>query len=63
MPLWDKKTPEVPLSLFSVGHLLLGLHTLFPSETPLEKIKFPFVSGYQLEVACVLGIGVCAHFF
>lgn len=29
----------------------------FPSETPLEKIKYSFVSGYQLQAACRLGMG------
>lgn len=29
----------------------------FPSETPLEKIKYSFVSGYQLQAACRSGTG------
>lgn len=29
----------------------------FPSETPLEKAKFSFVSSYQLEIAYALGMG------
>ena len=28
-----------------------------PNETPLEKTKFSFVSGYQLEIASGLGMG------
>lgn len=35
----------------------------FPDETPLEKIKFSFEDGYQLEISSGLGMGTCAHFF
>ena len=29
-----------------------------PTETPLEKIKFSFVCGYQLEIGSELGVGL-----
>lgn len=32
-----------------------------PSETPLEKAYFSFVSGYQLEIAPGLGIWTCVR--
>lgn len=45
----------VPLSSFSVGHLLWSscstLKRNFISETPLEKTKFSFANGYALEIA------------
>lgn len=31
-----------------------------PSETPLEKTKFSFVSGCQLEITFWLGMGACS---
>lgn len=37
--------------------------TLFPNEIPLEKTKFLFVSGYQLEMASRLGGSLCLLFF
>lgn len=32
------------------------------SETPLEKTNFPFVNGFQLKTASVLGIRTCVYF-
>lgn len=34
-----------------------------PNETLLEKIKFSFVSGYQLKIASGLRKRFCVHFF
>lgn len=34
----------------------------FPSQTPVEKTKFAFASGYQLEFASGLKIGFCEDF-
>lgn len=31
----------------------------FPSETPLGKSKFPFASGFQVELASGLGMRTC----
>lgn len=57
----------MPLSSFSVDHLLLDTQpTLesrwFSSETPLEETEFLFASGYQLERASGLGIWISFHF-
>ena len=45
----------------TAGHVPLRIAS-FPSETPLEKTKCSFASGYQLEIASGLGMEVCAHF-
>lgn len=34
----------------------------FPSESTLDKQKFSFVSGYQLEIASGLDVGAYIHF-
>lgn len=34
----------------------------FPSETPVEKTQFSFASGYWLEIASELGMGLCLFF-
>jgi hypothetical protein len=52
--------PKMPLDVFSVGHLVLGIQLIlrvvcFFSEFPLEKAKFS--SDYPLKIASVLGIG------
>lgn len=66
--LLDMEPPKMPLSSFSVGHLPLGMQLpfrvffFFSSKTPLEKIKFSFVSAYQLEIAFGIGIRVCVQF-
>lgn len=35
----------------------------FPSDTPLEKTKFPFASGCQLETTSELWMEASAHFY
>ena len=51
---------------FSLGCILLGIEAFksvcFPSETSLEKTKFPFASGYQLEIASGLAMEAYVHF-
>lgn len=59
-----QKPLKMPLSLFYVGHLLLGTGlgssmVCVPSENPLEKTNPFFESRYQLEVASVLRMGAC----
>lgn len=59
-----KISSQMSLSLFSVGHLLLGiglpLSVVFLSrKTLLEKTKFFFVSSCQLERALRYVVGAC----
>lgn len=48
-------------------HFLLTIyagHAAYPwgqFVSPVEKTKFSLVSGYQLEIASGLGMGVCPH--
>ena len=69
MTLRDKDPPKMLLSSLSVGYLQLGRqrthkrNSCFPSETLLEKTKFSFASGYQLEMVSGLGMRACVHFF
>ena len=57
----------MPLSLLSIGHLLLGMpptlkSSLFPPQTLLQEPKFLFASGFQLKIAQEFGMKACAHF-
>lgn len=46
--------------LLDIGPALMcGLNTY---DTPLETTSFSFVSGYQLEIASMLGEGACTYF-
>lgn len=49
-----QETPNISLSYFSVGHLLLGIRFTrksgYPSDAPVEKTDVQFASGYQLEM-------------
>ena len=45
------------LAIYSWAYSLPLRVVCFPSETPLEKTKFSFASGYQLEIASGLGMG------
>lgn len=50
------------MSLLSCGYLPLGMQpplksSLFPDETFLEKTKFYFASGYQLETDSEFAMG------
>lgn len=52
----------MPLSLLSFGHLPRAFSLPFsedcsPSETPLEKTKFSYAHGQQLETDSGLGVG------
>lgn len=55
------------LSFFFVGHLLLGMClslrlACFPNKIHLDKTKFSFADGYQLEITSGLGARACVHF-
>lgn len=46
-------------------HILLAIYCCLPlkivcfsSDTPLEETKFSFTSGYKLEIASELGMGL-----
>lgn len=52
------------LSSFSTGYLLLAMSLsvrvlCFPRKTPLQKNKFSFASGNQMEIPC--GVGIRAY--
>lgn len=50
--------------MFDVVRLLLGMGPALMCvlcKTTLEKVDFSFVSGYQLQVASRLEVGVHAH--
>lgn len=54
------------LNSFSDGHRLLGMALLLrvdclTSQSPMEKSKFSFANGYQLEIASGLHMGASAH--
>lgn len=55
------------LSLFSVSHLLLGVHSklvvCLPNHTTWGKSNLLLENDYQLAVVSVLEIGTCVHFF
>jgi hypothetical protein len=60
-----KKNPKILLSLFCVGHLLLGMGPLFfvfPVRLRWKNQMFSFASNYQLDVSSGLGIEACVHF-
>lgn len=57
---------KLPLSSFSVGHLLLGMRPAlrvirFPSEPHLGKTRFSFANGFQWVIAAGLGME-CIYF-
>lgn len=67
MTFWDKGPPNVPLSVFLGGHLLLDMQPtfksgLFPQWDSLEKSNLLFASGSQLEKTFGLGVGTCVCF-
>lgn len=51
------------LTIYCWAHSLHLRVVCLPSETPLDKTKVAFPSGYQLETASGLGIRTCVHFF
>jgi len=63
---WTFTNEEQMASSFPVSHLLLAIRPIsvvcFPGESPLEKTNFSFESGYQLDIASLLGMRVCVHF-
>jgi hypothetical protein len=60
--LWDTEPPNMPLSSFCVGCLLLGIEPALKnvfhiqSETSLEKINFSLANSYQSEISSGLGL-------
>jgi hypothetical protein len=71
---WEKKikkTSRYPdqrhTEFVSVDHPLVDMQptlkgSLFPRESLLQKSKFPFMSGYQLENCFWVRDAACAHF-
>lgn len=56
-----KNFPKPPWNLLCVGQLFLGMGPIWsvvdiPSDYPLEKINFPFLSRYQLQIVSWLGV-------
>lgn len=60
--LWEQKQTSWHIRRQHPKRLLSLLAMGFSIETHLEKMKFSFVSGYQLEVASGLGSGPASTF-
>jgi hypothetical protein len=59
MTIWNKKAPKCFLLVI---YCCACSYPCFFSETPLEKTKFSFVSGCQLEISFELGLGYSVLF-
>lgn len=62
-----KNSPKPPWNLLYVGQLFLGIGPIWsvvdtPRDDSLEKINFPFLSRYQLQIASWLGVKLGVRF-
>lgn len=64
---WDKKSTKIPLSLLHICHRLLGTGPTFECSSWAQRDSNgensnSFASGYQLQTASWLAMGVHVHF-
>lgn len=58
------RTYSMKINLFStMGYGRRRRLAFIPNETQLERTNLSSRNGYQLEITCRLGIGICVHFY